>query len=200
MASSIGILAFGSLIDHPGVEIEAAIVGRKANIQTPFGVEFARSSVKRGNAPTLVPVREGGSSVPATILIVSLSEQEAKDCLWRREVNRVGQSGHYVSYAAPGPNRLIIDRHADLGGVSTVLSARFAPTITPLTAERLAYLAIESARIERTGRDGVSYLIDAKRNGIVTPLSLAYEQEILRRTGASDLAAALRVVHDQERM
>jgi hypothetical protein len=55
MEASLGILAFGSLIDNPGAEIEAALVGRKLNIRTPFGVEFARSSIKRGGAPTLVP-------------------------------------------------------------------------------------------------------------------------------------------------
>jgi hypothetical protein len=52
--ASIGIVAFGSLIDNPGREIEAALVGRKLNVRTPFGVEFARSSTKRGGAPTLV--------------------------------------------------------------------------------------------------------------------------------------------------
>jgi hypothetical protein len=193
-------LAFGSLIDNPGAEIEAAIVSRTPNIQTPFGVEFARSSIKRGNAPTLVPMLEGGSPVPATILLVSLSEQDARDCLWRRELNRVGKGGCYIARENPGPNTLIIDRHVDLGGVPVVLSARFPATVKPLTAERLAELALESARVERTGRDGITYLMDAKRNGIVTPLSPAYELEILRRTGASDLAAALRAVHDQERM
>jgi hypothetical protein len=75
-----------------------------------------------------------------------------------------------------------------------VLSARFAPTITPLTAERLAQLAISSAQSQRDGRDGITYLMQAKRNGIVTPLSPAYEVEILRRTGASNLEAALKLV------
>jgi hypothetical protein len=41
MNADVGILAFGSLIDDPGPEIEATLVGRKANIRTPFGVEFA---------------------------------------------------------------------------------------------------------------------------------------------------------------
>jgi len=45
---SVGILAFGSLIDNPGKEIEAALVGRKTNVVTPFRVEFARKSTKRG--------------------------------------------------------------------------------------------------------------------------------------------------------
>jgi hypothetical protein len=59
-------------------------------------------------------------------------------------------------------------------------------------AARLAELAIKSAHSQRPGRDGISYLIAAKRNGIVTPLSGAYEQEILRRTAARDLDEALR--------
>jgi hypothetical protein len=74
------------------------------------------------------------------------------------------------------------------------LAARFAATIAPLNAQRLAELAIESARLERTGRDGITYLIDAKRNGITTPLSDAYEQEILCRTSARDLDDALRKI------
>jgi hypothetical protein len=195
--ASVGILAFGSLIDNPGAEIEAALVGRKLNVRTPFGVEFARSSNKRGGAPTLVPVEQGGAPVSAQILLVNVSEQEAKDRLWRREINRVGQGGHYTHHANPGPNTLIIDRYEDYEHVSIVLAARFAATIVPLTAARLADLAIESARLEHTGRDGIAYLIDAKRNGTLTPLSEAYEQEILRRLEVVDLNQALRKIHAQ---
>jgi len=45
----------------------------------------------------------------------------------------------------------------------------------------------------RAGRDkdGISYLIAAKKNGIVTPLSADYEREILRQTGTDNLEAAL---------
>jgi hypothetical protein len=57
---------------------------------------------------------------------------------------------------------------------------------------RLAELAVESARLERTGRDGITYLREVKRNGITTPLSDAYEREILRLTQAHDLDEALR--------
>ena len=64
----------------------------------------------------------------------------------------------------------------------------------PLTPEHLAELAIRSARLERTGRDGISYLIRAKKNQIVTPLSPAYEAEILRRTGTSSLESALKII------
>jgi hypothetical protein len=171
MQPAVGILAFGSLIDDPGPEIEPAIVGRKFDVRTPFDVEFARSSKNRGGAPTLVPVKQGGSQVFAQILMMNLSEREAKDRLWRREINKIGQSGHYVHHAHPGPNTLIIDRYENFEDVGVVLAARFPANITPVTATRLAELAIKSARLARTGRDGISYLIAAKRNGITTPLS-----------------------------
>lgn len=192
--ASVGILAFGSLVSEPGRKIKEAIVGRKKRVLTPFSVEFARKSVKRGGAPTLVPVTVGGSPVLAQILILNISEQEAKDRLWRREINKVGEGGHYRHSTNPGPNTLVIDRHENVGGIAVVFSARLPATISPLTAEHLAELAIESARRDRHGRDGISYLMDAKENGTITPLSEPYEQEILRRTGTHNLAAALRKI------
>jgi hypothetical protein len=105
MEPTLGILAFGSLIDDPGAEIEAALVGRKLNVPTPFGVEFARSSTKREGAPTLVPLEQGGAPVLAQIILVNVTEQEAKDRLWRREINRVGQGGHYTRHANPAVAR-----------------------------------------------------------------------------------------------
>ncbi|MBR0852152.1 hypothetical protein JQ543_30760 [Bradyrhizobium diazoefficiens] len=191
---ALGILAFGSLIDAPGDEIEAALVGRKLDVLTPFDVEFARSSTKRGGAPTLVPVQRGGSPVRAQILLVNVSEQEAKNRLWRREINRVGTGRQYVHRTNPARDALTIDRYEDLEGVRVVLAARFAATIEPLNEGRLAELAIESARRERNGRDGITYLMNAKRNGIRTPLSDRYEHEVLRRTEARDLAEALRKI------
>jgi hypothetical protein len=194
MNTPVGILAFGSLITKPDREIEEALVGRKKGVLTPFRVEFARSSLKRRGAPTLVPVSKGGAPVLAQILILNVSEQEAMDRLWRRETNRVGKGGHYRHSDHPGPDTLIIDRHENFEGIPTVFSARFAATIKPLTAENLAELAIESARLKRGGRDGISYLMDAKANGIVTPLSEPYEREILRQTETRNLSEALRKV------
>jgi hypothetical protein len=189
--AAVGILAFGSLIAKPDWEIEEAIVGRKTGVLTPFSVEFSRKSVKRGGAPTLVPVAVGGSPVLAHILILNISEQEAKDRLWRREINKIGQGGRYRHSLNPGPNTLVIERHERFEGIAVVFSARFPATISPLTAEHLAELAIESFRHESDGRDGIAYLMDAKQNGIVTPLSEPYEREILRRTKTHNLADAL---------
>jgi hypothetical protein len=188
---SVGILAFGSLIDDPGKEIEAALVGRKTNVVTPLSVEFARKSTKRGGAPTLVPVKSGGCPVLAQILLLDAAEEEAKDRLWRREVNKVGEGGHYVHRAKPGPNTLIINRYENFEGLPVVLAAKFAATIVPLTPGHLAELAIASVVPAEFGRDGITYLIDAKRNGIATPLSAVYEKEILQRTESVDLHEAL---------
>ncbi len=140
---------------HLSVEISRHIL-------TPFKVEFARSSIRRGGAPTLVPVPHGGRQVLAHILGLNLSEQEAKDRLWRREVNKVGGVGHYVHTNNPGPNTLIIDRYENFEGIAVVLAARFSPTISPLNAKHLAELAIDSARRVGDGRDGITYLVEAK--------------------------------------
>jgi hypothetical protein len=192
MTAKLGILAFGSLIDCPGREIEEAIVARKSEILTPFNIEFARTSRRRAGAPTLVPVDAGGGPVLAHILVVDLPEQEARDRLWRRETNRVGQGGHYVHRRNPGLDTLIIEPHENLGGVAIVLAARFAANIAPLNAEVLAALAIESAQKLDDGRDGISYLLNTKRNGIATPLSAPYEREVLRRMQAATLEDALK--------
>jgi cation transport regulator ChaC len=188
---SIGILAYGSLISRPGAEIEPHIIYRKKRVRTPFCVEFARSSGKRGGAATLVPVSRGGAQVLAQILVLDLNEEDAKDCLWRREINKVSEGGHYRHPKNPGPNTLIIDQYKNLAEIDLVLSARFPATIPTPTSERLAELAINSVRISGRDRDGITYLLEAKRDGIITPLSAAYEQEILRRTQAIDLAQAL---------
>ena len=58
--------------------------------------------------------------------------------------------------------------------------------------EHLAELAIASVMSAEFERDGITYLIDAKRNGIVTPLSAAYEKELLQRTESVDWHEALR--------
>ena len=68
---------------------------------------------------------------------------------------------------------------------------RIGANISPLTPEKLAELAIESARKLNNRKDGISYLIAAQDNGIVTALSEAYEEEIIRRLGARDLPDAL---------
>ena len=200
MKRRCGILAYGSLISEPGVEIRSASVKCLTGFTTPFRVEYARKSRGRGGAPTLVPVRQGGAQVKAVIFVLQAgaSEREATDMLWRREINQVGSGRSYVPVAKPGPNNVIVKRLENFRGVGVVLYTEIAENIEPLTARKLAELALESAKSKHgaEGRDGISYLITAKRNGIVTPLSPEYEKEVLRRTGSPNLEEALRVVRE----
>ena len=66
----VGILAYGSLINDPGEELKKVIVGR-IPCQTPFNVEYARLSVTRDNAPTLIPTSEGGLVSAVTLVQAS---------------------------------------------------------------------------------------------------------------------------------
>ncbi|MCA9129192.1 MAG: EVE domain-containing protein, partial [Planctomycetales bacterium] len=187
----IGILAYGSLITHPGAELEAITVSTKKGIETPFAVEYARSSNGRAGAPTLVPVASGGSKVQAWIYEVDADEKLACDVLYRRETNRVGSAHEYEPPVGNGSNKVKIDRIEGLAGFDVVLSTSLPATIDPLTAAKLADLAISSARKLSNGRDGISYLLHARKSGISTPLTEQYTQEILGRLNVNDLSDAV---------
>lgn len=193
----VGILAYGSLIDDPGSELDA-VIRERIETETPFSVEFARkSSTTRNEAPTLIPVESGGAKVKAEVLVLepTVTEAEATNMLYRRERHKVGEDIKYNPPKKPGKNTIVIERLTDFSHVDVVLYTRIGANIEKedLTAEHLAQLAIQSARADagKRGEDGISYLIDAKRNGIVTPLSTEYEEEILQQTGTKSLEDAL---------
>ena len=183
---AVGILAFGSIADEPGTELAAA-VARRIEVQTPFVVEFARSSRTRDGAPTLVPVSEGGAQVSATLLILddSVTQADARAILYRRETRRPHNkdAGSRVGWIA---------QLTDFGGTSTCLYTALPVNIHPLTAGKLAELALRSAAAPAGAehRDGISYLQQQKRRGLMTPLMPAYERAVLTITGVGDLADA----------
>jgi hypothetical protein len=187
---STGILAFGSLIDDPGPEIGPIVKDRVA-VTTPFPIEFARFSKKRGGAATLVPFDRGSRSA-AVVLVLSgtCTVELATDMLWRREVGKAGTDEPYP--AKTTKNAVRIQRCEGLGGVDGVLYVDFFPEgkIIPVV-EELARKAIASVALAEEGRDGISYLRTALENGVVTPLSAAYERAVLRLTGALNLTDAL---------
>ena len=190
----LGILAYGSLIDDPGDEIAAATSHRK-KMTTPFSIEFGRSSGTRGSAPTLVPVSSGGAPVNAVLLVLkdSVSEDDAASMLWRRETRKTDSTKRYIRPKQPGPNNVLVES-VKIGGV-TILYTDFADAgkLKSPTAKQLAEFAVTSAgnRSVPDGRDGISYLISAKKAGISTPLMPDYEKEILRITGTATLEEAL---------
>ena len=189
----VGILAYGSLLSDPGTEIAAATIRIVENIETPFNVEFARSSSSRAGAPALVPVSSGGSRVSGQIIVVDASADEAGHMLYRREIHKVGSAKLYKPPPGKSGDRVrvkIVD--GPLANVATVLYTEIGSNIVDLTAERLASLAIASVTQAETGKDGISYLMAALGHGIRTALSDAYAAEILRRTSTSSLEEALR--------
>ncbi|SEA80635.1 hypothetical protein [Marinobacterium iners] len=192
--STIGILAYGSLIEDPGIELEPLIFERKEGIQTPFNIEFARTSSSRGGAPTVVPVENIGSPVSAVILMLSndLDVDAAKDLLWRRETRNEKSKKHYSNPVNPTVNQVVVEEVRDFHGVDLVLFTKIGANIDAPTAVKLATLAIESARggAGADRKDGISYLISLKRQNISTPLMHSYESTILQRLGVKTLEEA----------
>jgi hypothetical protein len=192
-----GIFGFGSLISDPGEELINATASRR-ELMTPFAVEYGRSSNTRGGAPTLVPVATGGAKVKAIVFVLkdSVSEQEAEDILYRRERHKVGQTDlTYNASAKPSKNRIVVAAWPNLIGLEKIFYTDFDDIgkLTNPTPGLLAKLAVDSAANPEVpeGNDGISYLMNAKKAGIITPLSAAYEKEILMLTGAGTLEEAL---------
>ena len=197
---TLGILAYGSLIQDPEAEINAVITKRKEKVLTPFNVEFARKSKTRNYAPTLIPVQKGGSPVLAQILVLQkdINEEIASDYLWRRETHKIGTAKKYPNKANPDVNDIVIKRLENFRGIDVVLYTEIASNIEPLTPQVLAQLAIDSATPEMITKnlDGISYLKQVKKDGIKTPLMDDYEKEILSRFGKKDLDSCLKIISD----
>ncbi len=100
--SRIGILAYGSLISDPGIELGPQIADRIPT-STPFPVEYGRYSNSRGGGPTVVP-HSSGEPVRAEVLVLkeTVSLGDAKDMLWRRETRNEGTRRNYVASSQPG--------------------------------------------------------------------------------------------------
>jgi hypothetical protein len=189
----IGLLVYGSLRWHPKglrdvLDLEGAI-----DVQTPFAIEFARSSKWRDGCPTLVPVESGGSRVAAAVIpfLLGTSVPDAQTRVWQRELLRT--SGRYDRERDPGPNKVYVEPLEQyFAGFDVVLSVTIGSNIDHPDGETLADLAIASARAQAgaRGEDGITYLIDAKKQGIATPLLPAYEAAVLRRLAVSSLEQA----------
>lgn len=187
-------MAFGSLIDDPGEEIANVISGGPVTVETPFPVEYGRFSLSRGGAPTLVPHASGGS-VTARILPLTFdcSKQFAMDILWRREIRSSNSSRKYSP--GTGANAVLVKVWRDFHDFDEVFYTDFNKEgkCFDLTARKLASAAIESVGRANPGKDGITYLLNNIRNGIITPLTPEYEISVLSMTGAASLEEALEI-------
>ena len=192
----IGILAYGSLIEEPGIELEPLIIDKICDIETPFKIEFARTSHSRDGAPTVVPVENGGAYVKAVILLLKehIGLDKAKDLVWRRETRNEKSNRHYTNPLHPSLNQVVVEQVSNLAGIKTVLYTNIGANIDSPTPEKLAKLAIKSAKCKsgENGKDGISYLISLKRQNIVTPLMPEYEKMILKLLKVDKIEDALK--------
>lgn len=192
----IGILAYGSLIDYPGEEIAPLIVERIECI-TPFNIEFARLSSTRSNAPTLVPVTTGGQKVKAVLLVLKNDTpvEIAESMLWRRERHKTGSNEIYKRPEKPTKNSVLVESLKNFEGVETVLYTSLPQNMGIFTKpEYLAYFGIKSilSLAGESGKDGIRYLLAAKKNNIVTEHSQQYEKMVLEQTGTENLEDAIK--------
>ena len=97
---------------------------------------------------------------------------------------------------ATSDNSVLVKHLTDGPCVKDVLYTDFHPggKIERLSAEELARRAIESVKTAADGKDGISYLMANVAAGIKTPLTHAYETEILRQTNTQSLEEALRTL------
>jgi hypothetical protein len=198
----VGLLAYGSLLWDPGGELADVLDLRSPinGVETPFNVEFARSTRSRGGGPTLVPVATGGTPVVGVIFPFRerLRLHEAQTLVWRREVRRA--DGWYdPKRNADHPDKVFVDAHEGFHeDFDIVLVVRIPPNIEPLNGDELAARAIRSAGTDFrvNGKDGISYLLGAKDVGIETPLRPDYESAILRRLNVTSLDRAVEAAMD----
>ena len=181
-AESVGIFGYGSLLAEPGPDIGRHIIDRISQ-RSPWPIEYARSSCGRGGAPTLV-LHSSGGFVTGEILVLDIKDDQLNDA---REWLRAREGW-------PPPSRIKVTA---LGGLRSVLCADLAANIPvpKLTADHLADLAIKSVALaEDVERNGIRYLADNIERQIVTPLTDAYIDAVLRKTGARDLREAEKIL------
>lgn len=202
----IGILAYGSLVTDPGDEIKKSLERQIEGVFTPFNVEYARRSRTRENAPTLVPVSNGiGAPVKGMILVLkeAITEEEAKNMLYRRETHKVGSSKAYDHNAQiKRKDGLLIETLSDFHDVAAVIYTCLKPNFPEILDSRLpdeekakllAQAAIQSitSKTYEDNKDGIYYLYQNIQSGIITPLTGPYKNEILKLAeNAPDLLSA----------
>lgn len=202
-----GILAFGSLLANAGNDLRNITVLDEREVLTPFAVEYARRSLCRAKAPTLVAVpSDVGEPVKGKILVLNADTevQRAKDALFRRELHKEKDTTVvYVDSMQRSKNdALVIETLVHFYGLGEVYYASLKPNFSEILdpdltqaekADLLAQAAIDSVteKTFKTGMDGIRYLENAIRNGIQTPLTDPYRDAILRfADNAPDLKTA----------
>jgi hypothetical protein len=207
----IGILAYGSLITHPGQEISSVLDHVIPDVMTPFPVEYARKSGTRAGAPTLVPIPIGGGTpVKAVVLVLKkyTRKKKAQNFLYRRELHKEGDPKVFYDDQVQRQKRdaLVIETMKNQFGLSVIYYTALKPNFTEildtkLTQEQKAELLVRAAIDSVTQgtyakeMDGLQYLADNIEAGVVTVLTEVYTKAILSKVGnVSNLSQARRFI------
>jgi hypothetical protein len=178
----IAILAYGSLLAHPG-DWFGKKMDKLVRYQTPFGVEYlGQANDGRGGAPTLVRSDDHRPIMGGLIVlnpeVRSAGLQEVKARLAERE--RVK------------PDSKSIKSDLKIDGYIVVYSD-FPRKLEP-DVDQLARAARDSvAKCYRDGHafmNGIRYLRENLEWGVETGLSQSYQEALLRLTAASSLEDA----------
>jgi hypothetical protein len=211
----IGLFAYGSLITHPGHEIESVLDHVIPDVMTPFPVEYARRSQSRAGAPTLVPVPTGcGASVKAVVLVLKqyTRKKKAQNFLYRRELHQEGDLEVIYDDQVQRQKRdaMVIETMKNQFGLSVIYYTALKPNFTEildtkLTQEQKAELLVRAAIDSVTQgtyakeMDGLQYLADNIEAGVVTVLTEVYAQAILSKVGiVSNLGQASGLIAQQK--
>jgi hypothetical protein len=174
--SKVGIFGYGSLLSDPGDDIGPRITERIPH-DSPWKIEYGRRSEGRGRGPTLV-LHQAGVTVNGQVLVLDVEADrlpDVREWLWKRESR---------------PRRRCL-KEISLAGIEHVLYSDIESNIADadLNPESLARFAISSVSL-RPERNGIAYLARNIELGVITPLTYAYRDAILRLTRSADLAAA----------
>lgn len=138
---------------------------------------------------------ESECSADILVLDEKVSWKEAKNILWRREINKVSSKGQYKEIESPGRKTVQIKTIPNFHSIEKVIYTYIEQNIEePVTPSLLANLAIKSilSKAGKDKRDGIRYLDAALTNGIITNLSKSYKEEILKHSGTSTLKEGIK--------
>lgn len=128
----------------------------------------------------------------AEILVLdeSVTIDEARDMLWRRERRKVGTDETYAE--GDSENSVLVRTVTHDACVANVHYTDFhdAGKLAEPTAADLAKRAIESVPKAEPEMDGITYLMRAMASGIETELTKDSRDEILKQTDTDSLTEA----------
>jgi len=181
---NLGIYGYGSLLKDAGEKIEPRVIDR-IPISSPWPIEYARRSNLWGGGPTLA-LHQTGGKVQGQILVLSVQSDALSHVReWLRE--------------REGNPPLAWIKEMELGGFNRVLYCDLEPTLSEadIKPDSLARFAIESVRI-KPDKNGIRYLRRNIEQTVITPLTYAYRDAILRQCGAKNLLEAEKVLLERK--